>query len=218
MVTSSARSFHLAPFAALLAVLACAASGHATCDPTTDPDNSDIANARAAIAANCPCTGAAVTHGTYVSCAPQQAKSVLTNKSCAGFVKRCASHATCGKPGAVTCCLTTTKGTTCKIKKDAAHCTARQGTVGNCTSCCDACAPTGCTTTTTTTFGPRCPVDCSGLSCPPGEAGAYLRSQCGCALAPACGGSGGVCGGNCPAGTEGCHYDTFNGCCLCGGP
>ena len=62
--------------------------------------------------------------------------------------------------------------------------------------------------------------DCSGLSCPPGEVGVYLRTQCGCAPEPGCGGSGGVCGGNCPTGvpTEGCHYDTFNFCCLCGGP
>src|SRR2546422_5202640 len=85
---------------------------HAACDPTTDPDKSDIANARAAVAANCDCTGA-TSHGAYVSCAAQQA-NVLTNKSCAGAVKKCASHSTCGKAGAVTCCFTTTKGTKCK--------------------------------------------------------------------------------------------------------
>ncbi len=148
MVASSAWRFYLTPFAALLAVLMCAASGHATCDPTTDPDKTDIANARAAVAANCDCAGA-LTHGAYVSCAAQQANTVLVNKSCAGSVKKCASHSTCGKPGAVTCCLTTTKGTKCKIKKDAAHCTAKQGTVGSCTSCCDACPAPG--------SGPSCP-------------------------------------------------------------
>src|SRR6266852_4539333 len=101
------------------------------------------------------------SHADYVKCAVQQANKVLVNPSCKGAVKKCAAHSTCGKPTAVTCCLTTTKGTTCKIKKDAAHCTAKQGTVGTCTSCCDACpapgsgpscpAPTTTTTTTTST-------------------------------------------------------------------
>src|SRR5712692_194381 len=128
MVTSAARRFSLTPFAALLAVLVSAVPSHAKCDPSTDPDKSDIANARAAVAANCDCAGA-TSHGAYVSCAAQQANAVLVNKSCAGAVKKCASHSTCGKPaGAVTCYLATTKGTKCKIKKDAAHCTAKQGT------------------------------------------------------------------------------------------
>jgi len=152
MVASSARRFHLA----LLALLVSAVPSYAKCDPTTDPDKSDIANARAAVAANCDCAGA-TSHGAYVSCAAQQANTVLTNKSCAGAIKKCASHSTCGKPDAVTCCLTTTKGTKCKIKKDAAHCTAKQGTVGSCTSCCDACPAPGsgpsCPAPTTTTIG-----------------------------------------------------------------
>src|SRR3989442_15798557 len=171
---SMKRRVGLGALPALLAVLACAASSHATCDPTTDPDKSDIANARAAVAANCDCAGA-TSHGAYVSCAAQQANAVLVNKSCARAVKKCASHSTCGKAGgAVTCCLTTTKGTKCKIKRDAAHCAAKQGTVGSCTSCCDACptpgsglsclAPTTTTTTlastTTTTTMPTGPCQC----------------------------------------------------------
>jgi hypothetical protein len=79
MVASSARRFHLALLVALLAVLARAVPSYAKCDPTTDPDKTDITNARAAIAANCPCTGAAVAHGTYVSCAAQQANTVLVS-------------------------------------------------------------------------------------------------------------------------------------------
>src|SRR2546426_11075622 len=135
MVASSARRFHLALLASLLAVLMSAALGYAKCDPSTDPDKSDIANARAAVAANCDCAGA-LTHGAYVSCAAQQANTVLVNQSCARFVKKCASRSICGKPGgAVTCCITTTRGTRCRIKKDALHCTAKQGTVGTCTSC-----------------------------------------------------------------------------------
>src|SRR5262245_27465527 len=142
---------------AAFALLATAASPvHAKCDPTTEPNKIDIANARAAVAANCDCAGATVTHGSYKSCAAHQAKAVLTNKSCAGVVKKCASRSTCGKPRAVTCCLTTPKGTKCKIKKDASHCTAKQGTVGTCTSCCDACPTPGggpsCPTMTTTTM------------------------------------------------------------------
>ena len=101
--------------------------------------------------------------------------------------------------------------------------------IGVCRESTPLCPPEACecptsttttTTTTTTIATPQCNRDCSGLSCPPGEVGVYLRTQCGCAPEPGCGGSGGVCGGNCPTGvpTEGCHYDTFNFCCLCGGP
>ena len=193
MVTASARSFHFAPFAALLAVLVCAASGHATCDPTTDPDKCDIANARAAVAFNCDCAGA-TSHGAYVSCAVQQANTVLVNKSCATAVKKCAAHSTCGRhPGTVTCCRTTTAGTTCKIKKDAAHCTAKQGTVGSCTSCCDACPPPGsgpsCPTTATSTTLPACTIGqpcgscCGHGMCVSGSAGqppACIDSSQGC--------------------------------------
>src|SRR3989441_1421265 len=148
MIASSARRFHLALLAGLLAVPWAAVPSYAKCDPTTDPDKTDIANARAAVASNCDCAGA-LSHGAYVSCAVQQANLVLVNPSCRGAVKKCAAHSTCGKPTAVTCCLTTTKGTKCKIKKDAAHCTAKQGIVGSCTSCCDACPTPG--------SGPSCP-------------------------------------------------------------
>src|SRR5437899_13096173 len=115
MVRSWAVRFPLALLAPLLAVLMSAVLSYAKCDPTTDPDKSDIANARAAVAANCDCAGV-LTHGAYVSCAVQQANTVLVNKSCARAVKKCAAHSTCGRhPGAVTCCLTTTAGTKCKI-------------------------------------------------------------------------------------------------------
>ncbi len=138
---------------------------------TDDPDGSKTAAARVSAEQTCasmnPAMGCttAPNHGAYVSCIAHAANDLVTAgtlpKTCKGAVKKCASHSTCGKPGAVTCCLTTTKGTKCKIKKDAAHCTAKQGTVGTCTSCCDACpapgsgpscpAPTTTTTTTTST-------------------------------------------------------------------
>src|SRR5205809_956380 len=109
MAISVVRKLNLAALAALLTVPLTALPGHATCDPSTDPDRSDIVNARAAVAANCDCAGA-LSHGAYVSCAAQQANTILSNKSCAGAVRKCASHSTCGRHlGAVTCCLTTTK-------------------------------------------------------------------------------------------------------------
>src|SRR5438552_8462232 len=61
--------------------------------------------------------------------------------------------------------------------------------------------PTSTTTTTTTTTTietPQCIRDCSGLSCPPGEVGVYLRTQCGCAPEPGRGGPGGLRRANCP--------------------
>jgi hypothetical protein len=199
IIGSAAKVRMIAALAACFAVLTSAVPAHAHCDPSTDPDKSDIANARAAVAANCDCAGA-LTHGAYVSCAATQVNTVLVNRSCAGSVKKCASHSICGKPaGAVTCCTTTAKGTKCKIKRDAAHCTARLGTVGACTSCCDACPAPGSgpscpittstttttmtsTTTTTIPFGCDNPGEACG-TCSNGAIGVCLRP---CDAAPAC--------------------------------
>src|SRR3989475_4094706 len=104
--SSSLSRLVLAAFGALLISTG---PGQAACDPSTDPDQSDIANARAAVAANCDCAGA-TTHGAYVSCAAQQANAVLVNKSCRQSVTKCASRSTCGKPGFVTCCRTRASG------------------------------------------------------------------------------------------------------------
>src|SRR5436189_5157075 len=116
----------LAGSLAILVVLLDPVDGRAACHPTTDPDKADIANARLAVVANCNCTGAA-NHRAYVSCAARQAKGRLTNKSCLRFVKKCAAHSTCGKPNAVTCCITRGDGAACKVKKDAAPCPGTQG-------------------------------------------------------------------------------------------
>ena len=205
----------------LLMVLLAAGSAAAGCDPSTDPDRADIASARAAVEAACDCSS--LSHRDYVRCAATIAEGALVNAGCQQAVRACASRSTCGREGAASCCRTTAKGVTkCSIKRDAGRCRAPSGgtaCLGSGSSCCDAC-PTGCPASTTTTTIPCRTFDCSGLSCPPGEVGVILRSQCGCAPAPGCGGSGGVCGGNCPVDvpTEGCHFDTFNGCCLCGGP
>src|SRR2546422_2743775 len=75
-------------------------------------------------------------------------------------------------------------------------------------------------TTTTTIATPQCNRDCSGLSCPPGEVGVYLRTQCGCAPEPGCGGSGGVCGGDSPprGPTGGCPHHNLQLFCFLRGP
>ena len=173
---SRVRRFGPPALAALLTLLVSAAPGHAACDPTTDPDKTDIANARAAVAEHCNCTPS-VNHGAYVRCAVQQANATLTNKSCAGFVKNCASHSTCGKPGFITCCRTNANHLTkCSTKSDQAHCTPPKGgsaCFGGFPSCCDACTATGCApTTTTTTTTTTLPVaNCNNFGGPCGTCG-----------------------------------------------
>src|SRR5262245_46316639 len=93
--------------AAFALVLLHAVPGRATCNPTTDPDKTDIATARDAVAAQCPCT-VGTGHGEYVKCAREKVDATLHNQSCRGAVNRCAARSICGKPaGAVTCCITT---------------------------------------------------------------------------------------------------------------
>jgi hypothetical protein len=109
-------------------------------------DLAAVQAARADIASNCDCAGAA-NHGAYVKCAAQRANFLTSDaggntlpKNCKGAVKKCSAKSTCGKPGAVTCCLTKGSTTKCKIMKDATKCTAKGGTVGGVggghTSCC----------------------------------------------------------------------------------
>jgi hypothetical protein len=114
----------------------------AMCDPDSEADSADIAAAREAVAAACDCS-AASTHGAYVKCAVQTANDTLVNRSCSKYVKTCASRSTCGKPGFVTCCITSEKGTKCKTKKSELHCTDKGGVVSGCSSCCDACPAPG---------------------------------------------------------------------------
>jgi len=136
--------------------LATAGPAFAKCDPSVEPDLSDVANARAAVAANCDCAGAE-NHGAYVSCAVAQINANIVNKSCKGVVKKCAARSTCGKPGFVTCCITKNEKTKCKTKSSADLCVApADGTacVGHVSSCCDACGDGGTCVTTTTAAAP----------------------------------------------------------------
>ena len=148
-----------------------------------DPTGSKVLAARQQASSTCSCA-TATNHGTYVQCVAGVADMLSSGtnpslpKSCKGAVKKCAAHSTCGKPGTVTCCLTTAKGPKCKVKKDAAHCTAKQGTVGTCTSCCDACPAPGSgpscfsVTTTTTTSA----TSTTGAPCTPPTSGHVLGS------------------------------------------
>src|SRR5262249_18805544 len=115
-------------------------SSLAMCDPT-GADVGDIAAAQADIAANCNCVGA-TTHGEYVSCASDHARTTLVNQSCRGKVVSCAARSTCGKPGFVVCCRKKSDGTLkCSTKLDCTHCVAPDGGDACCsteTSCCGA--------------------------------------------------------------------------------
>jgi hypothetical protein len=119
-------------------------------------DPAAIAAARAAIEAQCPCAGA-TSRGDYVRCAKGVVNAAVADgtlpRNCAGTVKRCASKSTCGRPTYVTCCRTTASGKTkCSVKKDASKCRAPSGgqsCTSGFTSCCDACAASGCVPTDT---------------------------------------------------------------------
>ncbi len=159
---------------ALVLLLAGARVASANC-ATDDPDGSMTAAARASAEQSCTTAGSgcsnAANHGAYVSCIANAANELVSMgmlpKSCKGQVKKCAAKSVCGKPGFVSCCITNKKNvTSCKSKKSADACTAKNGTVSPCASCCDACpfpgsgptCPGGATTTTaaptTTTAGP----------------------------------------------------------------
>src|SRR6516225_10562579 len=73
----------------------------AKCD-VTGADMGNVAAARAAVDAACPCDSF-MNHGQYVSCATKAAKTALhdTNPSCQGAVVKCAARSTCGKTGFV---------------------------------------------------------------------------------------------------------------------
>jgi hypothetical protein len=128
-----------------------------------DPgDAAKVLAAREAAAMSCDCASS-TNHGQYVKCVKTAAAAatgapINLPVQCKSAVTKCAAHSVCGKPGFVSCCITTPKGTKCKSKKDEAHCTAKGGTVTGtsttgCSSCCDAC---------TNPAGPSCVSSPSG--------------------------------------------------------
>jgi hypothetical protein len=141
----------LTGLACLSLILAASSGAHAArCDPA-GVDAIAIADARAAIDAACDCQ-TAETHGRYVKCASNvllgRIQALQLNPACKGTVQRCAAKSTCGKPGAVMCCRTNSKGKTMsKIARDAARCKAPAGgsaCVSTFTSACDSCTASGC--------------------------------------------------------------------------
>jgi len=119
-------------------VLGAARVGYAGCTKD-DPNGVKVMAARQAVEAGCVCDPndpPLVNHGQYVKCAAAIANTRagldpndpnFLPKTCKGAVKKCAAHSTCGKPGFVTCCITTSKGPKCKIKKEAS-CMLKSGT------------------------------------------------------------------------------------------
>jgi hypothetical protein len=131
----------LTPGLLTLGLVLAAERGFAACTDTTA-----VAAARAQVATDCPCDTAS-NHGQHVKCAGQVAKDRANNsllpKNCKGAVKSCAAKSTCGKAGAVRCCITKGSKTKCKVQKDVAKCTAKGGVSSGTGSCCDACSPSG---------------------------------------------------------------------------
>ena len=213
------------PIIRLLLAALVVATGRLSSAACTDPGA--VASTRAAAESQCHCA-TATSHGEYVRCVAAVAKADASLPSdCRSAVIRCAARSTCGKPGFVTCCRTSSKGTTaCARKSTAAKCVAHRGgsvCVGLYSSCCDACAATGCATTTTTTL-PPCgggPSSCSG-ACPPGLTCAMTQDMfpfCGCVPdgSQPCGGATfPYCNGQCPSGEAcGAVVNAHGSTCFC---
>jgi hypothetical protein len=130
-------------FLAVGLLVGAAGVAHAGCGKNPG-DNQAVIDARAAAEQTCNCASSQ-NHGTYVSCvagvAKQRALDGLLPKNCAGKVKKCAAKSTCGKPGFVTCCVTSGNKSKCKLKKSVEACTAKHGTVNANPSCCSAAQP-----------------------------------------------------------------------------
>jgi hypothetical protein len=159
----------LAAGAALLLV---AARADAACD-AGGADAADVAGGRAAVAASCDCATAA-SHAAYVRCALDAAKGTVVNPACRRVVARCAHASTCGRPGAVVCCLTDERERTRgRVKRDPGACRSSppaRACVAEASSICDGCDAEGCVpTTTTSTTSTTLPARCGNGIVEPGE-------------------------------------------------
>src|SRR5437870_10866526 len=114
--------------AVLFGTVRFAAAGCDLSDPAT---KAQVDAARAAADQACDAAGTgcttATSHGQYVSCVAHQVNdNTSVPPECRGAVKRCAAKSICGKQarGFVTCCRTSSSGTTkCSIKSSAPGCT-----------------------------------------------------------------------------------------------
>jgi hypothetical protein len=154
-VRNRTRRRNTVVFAAMLVMIAAADGAAARCGDGPG-DDAAVAAARADIAASCGCS-TATSRADFLDCARGVALARVAQgtlpATCRSTVLRCASHSTCGRPGAVTCCRTNAQGKTrCSVARDASRCRAPQGgsaCVGAFSSCCDACTATGCAATPT---------------------------------------------------------------------
>src|SRR5579862_2475950 len=118
-------------------------------------DSMAVADIRARAEMQCDCS-TAFSHSVYVRCVRAVATTAVERgeltPSCRSAVVKCANKSTCGRPGAVVCRRTTSRGASrCSIKKSATRChgstAASACVVTGVASCCDA---DSCTATTTT--------------------------------------------------------------------
>src|SRR5262249_33116899 len=100
-------------------------------------DPTALDTARAQIAASCDCAGAS-KHRPYVRCAAKTVRALVATQvvsaGCAVAARQCAGRSTCGLSSAVV----GIKGSTCRREPDENACAVISGSVGACSSCCDA--------------------------------------------------------------------------------
>jgi hypothetical protein len=177
------------------------AAAVAACGPGSADE---VAAARAAVEAECDCTGAP-SRGTYLRCAATVADRAVVAGTrpgeCRRTIVRCAARSTCGRPGAVACCRTTTSGrAVCTVRADPGLCVPPAQVLQS-SSCCDGCPgrPATCPS-----GGERCGRD---ADCPLGYG--CLAGEC----------RGGACARrrDCPAGGDCVFSGETVGVCVCAG-
>ena len=148
-----ATSMSVPTFAAagMLVAVALSTAHAARCDEPAG--QAAVAEATLAVQAECDCAGA-TSRRDYQRCArtliDARRAAGLLPEDCRRAATRCARSSTCGRPGAVTCCRTSSQGTLrCRVKRSAAHCKPPRGgsaTIGTCPSCCQSCGLGTCRT------------------------------------------------------------------------
>lgn len=137
-------------FAVAMSICLAAGSVQARCGD--NPGDADaIAMVRADLDMQCPCAFAQ-SRSAYLSCSGNVIDAAVSDgtlpRECKSTVRRCQSKSTCGRPGSVTCCRTTARGTRrCAVKRSPSRCTAPRGgsaCISDYASCCDSCGASGC--------------------------------------------------------------------------
>ncbi len=126
---------------AALLLIASADLASAACTSRKCPDQLQIDDLRARIAARCDCAGAD-SRKAWVRCAAQvmqEAVDAGMPKACARAVRKCEAQTTCGRAGAVVCCSPSRNGVSGKIVRSAGRCKATACTANP--SAADACRP-----------------------------------------------------------------------------